>query len=134
MLSPIYGINSRFIYYLIWFKTQRTQMKYLYLSLAIVLEVMGSSYLNASDGFSKWLPATIAITSYTICFYFLSLAFKFIPLGIAYAVWAGMGIILTALVSVYIFKQTLSLQAIVGIFLILVGVFLMNYDDIVKFS
>ena len=109
-------------------------MKYLYLSLAILLEVMGSSFLNASKGFSKWLPATIAIVSYTICFYFLSLAFKYIPLGIAYAVWAGLGIILTALVSVYVFKQTLSLQAVIGIFLILVGVFLMNYDDIVKYS
>lgn len=109
-------------------------MKYLYLSLAIVLEVMGSSFLNASDGFSKWLPTSIAITSYTICFYFLSLAFKYIPLGIAYAVWAGLGIVLTALVSVYIFKQTLSVQAIIGILLILAGVFLMNYEDIVKLS
>ena len=108
-------------------------MKYLYLSLAIVLEVMGSSFLNVSDGFSKWLPATIAILSYTICFYFLSLAFKYIPLGIAYAVWAGLGIALTALVSVYIFKQTLNPKAIIGIILILIGVVLMNYDDIVKY-
>lgn len=107
-------------------------MKYLYLSLAIILEVLGSSFLNASSGFSKWLPATIAIISYTTCFYFLSLAFKFIPLGIAYAVWAGLGIILTALVSVYIFKHHLSLHAIIGIFLILAGVFLMNYDVIVN--
>lgn len=109
-------------------------MKYLYLSLAIVLEVMGSSFLNASNGFSKWLPTTIAIVSYTICFYFLSLAFKYIPLGIAYAVWAGMGIVLTALVSVYVFKQNLSLNAIIGILLILAGVFLMNFEEISKIS
>ena len=105
-------------------------MKYLYLTLAIVLEVAGSSFLNASDGFSKWFPATIAVISYTVCFYFLSLAFKYIPLGIAYAVWAGMGIILTAIVSVVIFKQTLNTNAIIGIVLILAGVFLMNYDEI----
>lgn len=105
-------------------------MKYLYLGLAIVLEVMGSSFLNASKGFTKWLPAAIAIVSYTICFYFLSLAFKFIPLGVAYAVWAGLGIILTAFVSVYVFKQHLSLHAIIGIILILAGVFMMNYDAI----
>src|SRR5690625_2683984 len=109
-------------------------MKYLYLSLAIVLEVMGSSFLNVSDGFTKWLPATIAIISYIICFYFLSLSFKYFPLGIAYAVWAGLGIVLTALVSIFIFKQTLNLKAIIGIILILGGVFLMNYDDIVKFN
>lgn len=109
-------------------------MKYLYLSLAIVLEVMGSSFLNVSDGFSKWIPATIAIVSYTICFYFLSLSFKYFPLGIAYAVWAGLGIVLTALVSVFVFKQALNLKAIIGIILILGGVFLMNYDDLVKYS
>lgn len=105
-------------------------MKYLYLSLAIILEVAGSSFLNASDGFSKWIPATISVISYTICFYFLSLAFKYIPLGVAYAVWAGMGIILTALVSVFVFKQILNTHAIIGIILIISGVFLMNYDEI----
>src|SRR5690625_3109013 len=109
-------------------------MKYLYLSLAIVLEVMGSSFLNVSDGFTKWLPATIDIVSYTICFYFLSLSFKYFPLGIAYAVWAGLGIVLTALVSVFVFKEALNLKAILGIILILAGVFIMNYDDFVKYN
>ena len=104
-------------------------MKYLFLALAIVLEVMGSSFLNASKGFSKWIPATIAIVSYTICFYFLSLAFKYIPLGIAYAVWAGLGILLTAIVSVVVFKHTLGTPAIIGMFLIIAGVILMNYEE-----
>lgn len=108
-------------------------MKYLFLGLAIVLEVLGSSLLNASKGFTKWLPATFSILSYTVCFYFLSLAFNYIPLGIAYAVWAGLGIILTALVSVLVFKQTLDLPAIIGIVLIISGVLLMNYKAILDY-
>ena len=102
-------------------------MKYLYLALAIVLEVLGSSFMKASDGFSKLLPTTITIIAYIACFFFLSQALKSIPLGIAYAIWGGLGIVLTALISVIIFKQSLDLPAIIGIILIVAGVFVMNF-------
>ena len=102
-------------------------MKYLYLALAIVLEVLGSSFMKASDGFSKLLPTTITIIAYIACFFFLSQALKSIPLGIAYAIWGGLGIALTALISVIIFKQSLDLPAIIGIILIVAGVFVMNF-------
>ena len=102
-------------------------MKYLYLALAIVLEVLGSSFMKASDGFSKLLPTTITIIAYIACFFFLSQALKLIPLGIAYAIWGGLGIVLTALISVIIFKQSLDLPAIIGIILIVTGVFVMNF-------
>ena len=102
-------------------------MKYLYLALAIVLEVVGSSFMKASDGFSKLLPTTITIIAYIACFFFLSQALKSIPLGIAYAIWGGLGIVLTALISVIIFKQSLDLPAIIGIVLIVAGVFVMNF-------
>ncbi|AYO57366.1 MULTISPECIES: DMT family transporter [Weeksellaceae] len=102
-------------------------MKYLYLALAIVLEVLGSSFMKASDGFSKLLPTTITIIAYIACFFFLSQALKSIPLGIAYAIWGGLGIVLTALISVIIFKQSLDLAAIIGIILIVAGVFVMNF-------
>ena len=102
-------------------------MKYLYLALAIVLEVLGSSFMKASDGFSKLLPTTITIIAYIACFFFLSQALKSIPLGIAYAIWGGLGIVLTALISVIIFKQFLDLPAIIGIILIVAGVFVMNF-------
>ena len=102
-------------------------MKYLYLELAIVLEVLGSSFMKASDGFSKLLPTTITIIAYIACFFFLSQALKSIPLGIAYAIWGGLGIVLTALISVIIFKQSLDLPAIIGIILIVAGVFVMNF-------
>ncbi|KFF22066.1 MULTISPECIES: DMT family transporter [Chryseobacterium] len=102
-------------------------MKYLYLALSIVLEVLGSSFMKASDGFSKLLPTTITIIAYIACFFFLSQALKSIPLGIAYAIWGGLGIVLTALISVIIFKQSLDLPAIIGIILIVAGVFVMNF-------
>lgn len=101
-------------------------MKYLFLGLAIVLEVLGSSFLKASNGFSKLVPSIITIIAFMACFFFLSQALKSIPLGIAYAIWAGLGIVLTALVSVFIFKQTLDFPAILGIIIIIIGVIVMN--------
>lgn len=102
-------------------------MKYLYLALAIIFEVIGSSSMKASDGFTKWLPTVIVVITYLICFYFLSLALKSMPLGLAYAIWGGLGIVLTAIISVLIFKQSMDLPAIVGVILIVSGVFVMNF-------
>lgn len=102
-------------------------MKYLYLSLAIVLEVLGSSAMKASQGFTKTVPVVLTIIAYGICFYFLSLALKQIPLGVAYAIWGGLGIVLTAIVSVVVFKESLDLPAIIGIILIVIGVIVMNF-------
>ncbi|WP_404986301.1 DMT family transporter [Chryseobacterium sp. M5] len=102
-------------------------MKYLFLGLAIIFEVIGSSFMKASEGFTKWFPSAIVVIAYLICFYFLSLALKMIPLGVAYAIWAGLGIVLTAAVSVFIFKQKLDLAAIVGIVFIVIGVVIMNF-------
>lgn len=102
-------------------------MKYLFLSLAIILEVIGSSFMKASNGFSKIIPTSITIVAYIACFFFLSQALKHIPLGIAYAIWAGLGIVLTAIISVVVFKQSLDLPAIIGIILIVSGVFVMNF-------
>ena len=102
-------------------------MKYLFLTLAIIFEVVGSSFIKASDGFTKWFPTTIVAVAYLLCFYFLSLALKTIPLGIAYAIWGGMGIVLTAIISVLVFKQKLDIPAIIGIVLIVAGVIVMNF-------
>lgn len=102
-------------------------MKYLFLALAIIFEVVGSSFIKASDGFTKLFPTTIVAVAYLICFYFLSLALKTIPLGIAYAIWGGMGIVLTAIISVLVFKQKLDTPAIIGIILIVAGVVVMNF-------
>lgn len=102
-------------------------MKYLFLALAILFEVVGSSFLKVSDGFSKAIPSAIVVISYGICFYFFSLSLKTINLGFAYAIWGGLGIVLTALISVFIFKEKLDLAAMVGIALIVSGVLVMNF-------
>lgn len=101
-------------------------MKYLFLALAIALEVTGSSFLKASQQFTKWLPSLITVIAFLGCFYFLSLALKSIPLGTAYAIWAGLGIVLTTLISVVVFKQKIDFPAIAGITLIVAGVVVMN--------
>lgn len=101
-------------------------MKYVYLALAIIFEVTGTSFMNKSEGFTKLLPTLVSIASFVVCFFFLSQSLKEIPLGIAYAIWAGVGLVLTALVSVFVFKQSLDLPAIIGIGFIVVGVVIMN--------
>ena len=102
-------------------------MKYLFLALAIIFEVLGSSFMNKSDGFSKAIPTVATLLAYIASFFFFSQTLKHIPLGVAYAVWGGLGIVLTAVVSVVVFKQSLDLPAIVGIIMIVSGVFVMNF-------
>jgi small multidrug resistance pump len=102
-------------------------MKYLYLVLAIISEVIGSSFLNASHQFTKLVPSVIVVLAYVSAFYFFSLALKYIPLGVAYAIWGGLGIVLTCLVSVVVFKNKLDAPAILGIVLIVSGVIVLNF-------
>jgi len=101
-------------------------MKYLFLALAIISEVIGSSFLNASNQFTKLIPSAITVVAYLLCFYFLSITLKSIPLGTAYAIWGGLGIVLTAIISVVVFKNKLDLPAIIGISLIVAGVVVLN--------
>lgn len=99
---------------------------YAALAAAIVLEVTGSSLLQKSQEFSKLMPTLGMALCFAASLYFLSLALRTIPLGVAYAVWAGLGIVLTAVVSVVIFRMSLDFAAIIGIALIVAGVLVMN--------
>lgn len=99
---------------------------YAMLALAIVVEVTGSTLLSYSDGFKKPLPTLLTLVCFGVAFYLLSHVVKVLPLGITYAIWSGVGIILTALVGVYILKQPLDLPALIGIALIIAGVIVMN--------
>jgi len=101
-------------------------MHYLYLTLAIVLEVLATALLGKSEGFTKWLFAVCSLLSYGVCFYFLSLALKNIPLGVAYAIWSGVGIVLTAIVSILVFKNKIDLPFVLGSLLIIAGVVVIN--------
>lgn len=93
---------------------------------AIVFEVIGSSFLQKSEGFTKIVPTLAMVVFYVASFYLLSHALRVIPLGIAYAIWAGVGIVLTSIVSVVIFGHRLDLAAFLGIALIVAGVLVIN--------
>jgi small multidrug resistance pump len=101
-------------------------MSYLYLIIAIAAEVVATSALKESAEFSKPLPSIISIISYSVAFYFLSLTLKTIPLGITYAIWAGVGIVSIALVGAFVYKQIPDLPAMLGMGLIVVGVVVIN--------
>lgn len=101
-------------------------MKYVYLLLAIVAEVIATSALNASAQFTKWLPSLVTVIGYGVAFYFLSLTLRFMPVGIVYALWSGIGIVLVGLVGAIWFKQIPDLPAVLGMLLILAGVLVIN--------
>ncbi len=97
-------------------------MGYAYLSIAIIAEVIATSALKASEEFTRLVPSILVIAGYGIAFYCLSLVLRTIPLGIAYAIWCGVGIALIAIVGVVLYKQPLDWPAIIGIALIVAGV------------
>jgi len=101
-------------------------MVHLYLVIAIVSEVIGTSALKASQEFTKLGPSLIVVAGYASAFYFLTLTLRTMPVGIAYAVWSGVGVVLICLVSWILYKQTLDWPALVGIGFITVGVILIN--------
>ena len=95
---------------------------YLYLSIAIVAEVIATSALKASEGFTRPLPSLVVALGYGVAFYFLSLVLKTVPMGVAYAIWSGVGIVLIAAIGWLLMKQPLDLPALLGIGLIVAGV------------
>ena len=101
-------------------------MSWVYLLTAIVAEVIATSALKASDGFSKLLPSVITVAGYAVAFYCLSLTLRHIPGGVAYAVWSGLGVVLITAVAWLVFGQKLDLPALIGMGLIVAGVVVMN--------
>ena len=96
------------------------------LGLAIAAEVVGTSALKASEGFSKLWPSAIVVVSYGAAFYLLSLTLRTIPVGIAYAVWSGVGVVLIALIGWLVFGQKLDAAGMLGMGLIVAGVLVLN--------
>ncbi len=97
-------------------------MGYWYLTIAIIAEVLATSALKESQGFSRLLPSLVVMAGYGASFYFLSLVLQTIPIGVAYALWAGLGIVLITIVGAVMFGQTMDLPAVLGIALIISGV------------
>lgn len=99
---------------------------WLLLFIAITGEVIGTTALRASDGFTRPLPSVIVVAGYAIAFYFLSLTLKTIPVGLSYAIWAGVGIVLISLLGWIMFDQALDAPAMIGMGLIVAGVIVIN--------
>lgn len=100
--------------------------QYLYLAIAIFAEVVATSALKASEEFSRLWPSVLVVIGYGIAFYFLTLCLRTIPVGIAYAIWSGLGVVLVAIIAYFLYDQKLDMPALVGIGLILAGVLVIN--------
>ena len=101
-------------------------MTYIYFAAAIISEVVATSALKASEQFTKLTPSLIVIIGYCISFYLVTLVLRTIPVGITYAIWAGVGIVLVALVGAILYKQIPDLPAVIGMGLIVAGVVIIN--------
>ena len=99
---------------------------YAVLVVAIVFEVLGTSAMQAAQHFSRLAPTVLMVVCYAIAFYFLSWSLRYVPVGIAYAIWSGLGIVLISLVGYLAFGQRLDAAAIVGLGLIIAGVVVLN--------
>ncbi|BDR18440.1 TPA: SMR family transporter [Vibrio diabolicus] len=96
------------------------------LSIAIVCEVIATSYIPKTEQFTKMMPSTVVLIGYGIAFFLLSVTVKTMPVGVVYAIWSGAGIVLVATVGYFVYGQRLDLPAIVGIGFILTGVMIVN--------
>jgi len=96
------------------------------LAVAILAEVVGTSFLKSADGFTRLWPSLAVVASYVVAFGFLGLALRTLPVGIAYAVWSGVGVALIAVIGWVVFRQRLDAAAIIGIALIVAGVVVLN--------
>ena len=99
---------------------------WIFLCVAIIAEVIATSALKSSEGFTKPIASIVVVLGYMIAFYCLSLTLKTIPVGIAYAVWSGVGIVLITTVAWFVFDQKLDVWGIIGIALIMSGVLVLN--------
>ncbi|MFM8655546.1 MAG: SMR family transporter [Chthoniobacterales bacterium] len=101
-------------------------MTYLYLAIAIVAEVIATSFLKSCEGFTRLWPSIVVLVGYAFAFYFLSLTLRSLSVGIVYAIWSGAGIVLVSIIAWISLGQKLDVPAIVGIALIVAGVAVIN--------
>ncbi|MCG3267630.1 multidrug efflux SMR transporter [Yoonia sp. I 8.24] len=99
---------------------------YIYLIIAVIAETIGTSALQASAQFTRFWPSVVVVVAYAASFYLLALALKVIPVGILYAMWSGLGIVLIAGIGYVVFGQKLDLPAVIGLALILIGILVIH--------
>ncbi len=99
---------------------------YIFLALAIILEVLGTSFLKDTNGFTKLYPSIFCIAAFSVCIYLMSHVMKLVPVGITYATWAGLGIVAITIIAVIKYKQIPNMATTIGLFLIVGGVIIVN--------
>ena len=99
---------------------------FLFLFIAIIFEIIATSALKKSEQFTQLLPSIITVAGYFAAFYFLSFAIRTIPVGFAYAIWSGVGIVLIKIIGAIFFKEIPDLPAVIGLSLIIIGVVVIN--------
>ena len=105
-------------------------MKWLYLIIAVIFEVIATSALKESNSFTKLVPSLFVIIGYSISFYFLSLTLKNLSIGITYAIWSGLGIMLICLVGYFRYGQNLDFPAIIGVLFIGIGILIIRFFSV----
>ena len=101
-------------------------MHWLYLAVAIVFETIGTTALKASDGMTRLAPSLLVVLAYALSFWLLALVLRIIPVGVAYAIWSGLGICLIAAIGWVVFGQRLDTPAILGLGMIIAGIVVIN--------
>ena len=99
---------------------------YLFLAFAIVLEVTGTSFVKDTQGFTKWIPSIICLGTICVSYFFMSLVVNYIPVGITYATWSGLGIAAITVIGIYKYNQIPNMATIFGLSLIIIGVIIVN--------
>jgi len=99
---------------------------WLALAIAIFAEVIGTTALKASNEFTRLLPSLLVVVGYGTAFYFMAISMRVLPVGIMYAIWSGMGIVLVSIIGWLVYRQTLDLPSIIGMALIIAGVIVIN--------
>ena len=103
---------------------------YIFLVLAIAFEVLSTSFLKDTNGFTNFYPSLVVVSALCVCLYLMSHSMKFIPVGIVYASWAGLGIVAITIIAVIKYKQIPNIPTIIGIALIVIGVVAVSYTHL----
>jgi small multidrug resistance pump len=105
---------------------------YIFLGIAIVLEITGTSFVKDTEGFTRWIPTIICLVAICFSYYLMSHVVSYIPIGITYATWSGLGIAAITIIGIFKYKQVPNLATIIGLSLIIIGVVIVNLMNDIK--
>ena len=105
---------------------------YIFLGIAIILEITGTSFVKDTEGFTRWIPTIICLVAICFSYYLMSHVVSYIPIGITYATWSGLGITAITIIGIFKYKQVPNLATIIGLSLIIIGVVIVNLMNDIK--